>query len=197
MAAPAPRLTHAQLAELKETFRLFDKNHDGSISLLELKAVMESMKLRPTSEELQQMMEEADRNGNGSIDFNEFAVMMAPTLRPNDVSDELREAFAVFDKDGSGKISARELKQAMATLGDRLSDDEVKEIIKEVDWDGDGMVSYEEFVAMMSGGKNPDRQASVRGKKEKPKKEKPEKEKKQEKEQGQKEHKRRHFWQHK
>jgi calmodulin len=37
----------------------------------------------------------------------------------------LRESFKVFDKDGNGYISASELKMVMASLGEKLTDDEV------------------------------------------------------------------------
>ena len=59
----------------------------------------------------------------------------------------------VFDKDGDGKISSTELKQVMANLGEKLTDDEIEEMIREADADGDGEVDYEEFVKMMGGGK--------------------------------------------
>ena len=42
----------------------------------------------------------------------------------------------------------------MTSLGERMTDEEVKELIQETDTDGDGRISYEEFVkmSMWSGG---------------------------------------------
>ena len=57
------------------------------------------------------------------------------------VDVEMRQAFAVFDKNGDGQISAEELKQVMASLGEKLNDEEVKMMISEADRDGDGQVS--------------------------------------------------------
>ena len=45
-------------------------------------------------------------SGNGTIDFEEFLVMMAKKMKEEDSEEELREAFRVFDKDGNGYISA-------------------------------------------------------------------------------------------
>lgn len=50
--------------------------------------------------------------------------------------------FQVFDKDNNGFIDRRELKVAMASLGEKLSDAEVDAMIAEADHDGDGQVSY-------------------------------------------------------
>ena len=48
-----------------------------------------------------------------------------------------------FDKDGSGKISEDELRTVMQSLGERLTDDELREMIREADTDGDGEIDYE------------------------------------------------------
>lgn len=37
----------------------------------------------------------------------------------------------------------------MATLGERLTEEETEAMIKEADIDGDGRVNYEEFVRLM------------------------------------------------
>ena len=96
--------------------------------------------------------------GNGTIDFSEFLTMMARKMKETDSEDELREAFKVFDKDGNGFISSAELRHVMRNLGEKLTDEEVDEMIKEADIDGDGQVNYEEFVSMMMGEKNKDKE---------------------------------------
>ena len=47
-----------------------------------------------------------------------------------------------FDKDGSGKISEDELRTVMQSLGETLTDDELREMIREADTDGDGEINY-------------------------------------------------------
>jgi Ca2+-binding EF-hand superfamily protein len=97
---------------------------------------------------------------------------MLPTFneqgREKTVDQELVEAFQAFDKDGNGFISASELKSMMRSLGDRVSDDDVRKIIADVDVNGDGVVSYEEFLTMMkTSGKNATRSTEIKRKKEK------------------------------
>jgi calmodulin len=147
---PKNTWTDEQIAEFKEAFSLFDKDGNGRITSSELGTVMRSLGQNPTEAELQDMINEVDADGNGTIDFDEFLHMMGKKMNNVDSDEELREAFRVFDKDGNGYISAAELRHVMTNLGEKLTDEEVDEMIKEADLDGDGMVNYEEFVTMMT-----------------------------------------------
>jgi calmodulin len=55
--------------ELKEAFRVFDKDGNGYISRLELKQVMSSLGEKLSEEELDAMMKEADIDGDGQVNF--------------------------------------------------------------------------------------------------------------------------------
>jgi Ca2+-binding EF-hand superfamily protein len=48
---------------------------DGTITTKELGVVMRSLGQNPTDTELQDMINEVDADGNGTIDFNEFLVV--------------------------------------------------------------------------------------------------------------------------
>ena len=69
--------------------------------------------------------------------------------RDENAEEEMLEAFQIFDADGNGNISADELRQIMANLGEKLTEEEVEDMVKEADIDGDGQINYEEFVRMM------------------------------------------------
>ena len=45
----------------------------------------------------QDMVNEVDKDGTGSIDFPEFLAMMAMKINEQNAEDEIREAFKVFD----------------------------------------------------------------------------------------------------
>lgn len=81
--------------------------------------------------------------GNGEIDFEEFLQMMSKKIKDTDTEEEIRDAFRIFDKDGNGLISANELKQLMANLGEKLTDEELDEMMREADLNGDGHIDYE------------------------------------------------------
>lgn len=63
--------------------------------------------------------------------------------------EEIWKIFQAFDSDKNGYISAPELRNVMATLGENLSEEEIAEMIREADIDGDGHINYEEFVRVM------------------------------------------------
>jgi len=50
---------------------------DGTITTKELGTVMRSLGQNPTEAELQDMINDVDADGNGTIDFPEFLTMMA------------------------------------------------------------------------------------------------------------------------
>jgi calcium-dependent protein kinase len=82
-----------------------DANGDGSISLTELKS---SLKGSASREKIYDMLQAADTDGSGEIDYTEF---LAATIDPKIFmrEDYLKTAFNMFDKDGSGKIDAKEI----------------------------------------------------------------------------------------
>ncbi|XP_064623165.1 calmodulin-A-like [Lineus longissimus] len=143
-------LSEEQIAEFREAFSLFDKDGDGDITTKELGTVMRSLGQNPSESELQEMVNEVDTDGNGTIDFEEFLAMMAKKMRDADSEEEIREAFRVFDKEGNGFLNAAQLKVVMANLGEKLTEEEVDEMVREADLDGDGVVSYEEFAKIMA-----------------------------------------------
>ena len=74
---------------------------------------MRSLGQNPTEAELQDMINEVDVDGNGTIDFPEFLTMMARKMRDTDSEEEIKEAFKVFDKDGNGDLSRAEIKTTL------------------------------------------------------------------------------------
>ena len=57
-------------------FSAFDHNNDGSISKEELREAMTRYGQMFSAAECEEMFREADANGDGSIDFEEFLKMM-------------------------------------------------------------------------------------------------------------------------
>ncbi|KAL3450053.1 hypothetical protein BJX65DRAFT_271273 [Aspergillus insuetus] len=145
----AEHLTQDQIAQFKEVFAVFDKDGTGDITADELGEVMRSLGQNPTDTELQDIIDELDVDRTGTIDFDEFLILMSRKVKDSDPEAELREAFAVFDQDKSGTISADELRRVLRSIGDDVSDADVDEMLRMADVNGDGSIDYEEFVRLM------------------------------------------------
>ncbi|KAK4758172.1 hypothetical protein SAY87_019473 [Trapa incisa] len=143
-------LSEEELMGLKEMFRGMDTDNSGTITLEELKQGLSKQGTKLSEYEVKQLMEAADADGNGTIDYNEF---ITATMHMNrmDREDHLYTAFQYFDKDNSGYITNEELEQALREFG-MLEGRDIKEILSEVDSDNDGRINYDEFVAMMRKG---------------------------------------------
>nr|AMY59971.1 calmodulin 1 [Pyrus x bretschneideri] len=62
--------------ELKEAFKVFDKDQNGFISAAELRHVMANLGEKLTDEEVNEMICEADEDGDGQVNYEEFVRMM-------------------------------------------------------------------------------------------------------------------------
>ncbi|KAK7310118.1 hypothetical protein RJT34_07409 [Clitoria ternatea] len=136
--------------ELEHVFKKFDVNGDGKISSSELGSIMKSLGHAASEEELDIMIREVDSDGDGYIGLQEFIELNTKGIDPDEVLENLKEAFSVFDIDGNGSITAEELHMVMESLGDACSMDECRKMIQGVDSDGDGMINFEEFKMMMT-----------------------------------------------
>lgn len=158
LSQPPPPVTSSdlskeQLAEIQDIFSRFDRDQDGAITELELGSLLRSLGLKPNGSQLEALVQRADTNANGYIDFDEFVALIGPEMVATAVpynQGELLAVFRTFDRDGNGFITAAELAHSMAKLGHALSVKELSDMIREADTDGDGRISFTEFAAAMS-----------------------------------------------
>ena len=67
------------MEEIIKAFRLFDDDETGKISFRNLKRVAKELGENMTDEELQEMIDEADRDGDGEVSEEEFIRIMKKT----------------------------------------------------------------------------------------------------------------------
>uniref|UniRef100_T1KV85 EF-hand domain-containing protein n=1 Tax=Tetranychus urticae TaxID=32264 RepID=T1KV85_TETUR len=110
-------LSKQQIADIWEDFKLFDKDCDGTITSVELGAVMKTFGLNPTDSELADIINAFAVDNDELIDFNNC----------------------------DGFISIEEFHDALDKLGEKFTDKEANQILQAIDIDCDGRISYEEF----------------------------------------------------
>jgi len=128
---------------------LFDIEGTGTIDAKELKVAMRALGFEPSKEEIKQIIADADKEGDGNIEFEDFLNLMTLKYSERDPKEEIMKAFKLFDEDESGRISFKNLKRVAKELGENITDEELQEMIEVADRDGDGEVNQEEFVRIM------------------------------------------------
>jgi calmodulin len=124
---------------------VYGKGEDGMISPKDLGIVMRSLGQNPTEAELQDMINEVDADRKGTIGFDEFLKFMDRKKDYIASEAEVMEAFRVFDMDGTGLVSAAELREALTSLGEKLTEEEVEELFNEGEIDDNGLINYQDI----------------------------------------------------
>uniref|UniRef100_A0A669DNX7 Troponin C, skeletal muscle n=1 Tax=Oreochromis niloticus TaxID=8128 RepID=A0A669DNX7_ORENI len=144
-------LTEEMIAEFKAAFDMFDTDGGGDISTKELGTVMRMLGQNPSREELDAIIEEVDEDGSGTIDFEEFLVMMVRLMKEDQAGkseEELADCFRVFDKNGDGYIDREEFALIIRSTGEAISEEEIDELLKDGDKNNDGMLDFDGMCKM-------------------------------------------------
>ncbi|XP_050236228.1 probable calcium-binding protein CML15 [Mercurialis annua] len=141
-----------RVEQLRDIFDRFDMDSDGSLTVLELAALLRSLGLKPSGDQIHVLLANMDSNGNGSIEFDELVSAILPDMSEEIFvnQEQLLDIFQLFDRDGNGYISSAELAGSMAKMGQPLTYKELREMMKEADTDGDGVISFHEFTSVMA-----------------------------------------------
>ncbi|XP_004070337.4 troponin C, skeletal muscle [Oryzias latipes] len=145
-------LTEEMITEFKAAFDMFDTDGGGDISTKELGTVMRMLGQNPSREELDAIIEEVDEDGSGTIDFEEFLVMMVQQLKEDQAGkseEELSECFRIFDKNSDGFVDREEFGDILHMTGEAVTEEDIDEMFGEADSNKDGKLDFDEFLKMM------------------------------------------------
>lgn len=149
---PAGDLTEKERSEYREIFDLVDTDGSGVITQQELRKLLDTLHLRPTEEELEEMFNDVGQKNTG-IDFEQFVSVMSKRIQSDYTPEQLRSAFKIFETEDLpvGYVSTEVLEHALVTYGsERLSKEEAARLLAAVDPEGSGRINYQDFVALVS-----------------------------------------------
>ncbi|XP_012269512.1 troponin C, isoallergen Bla g 6.0101-like isoform X2 [Athalia rosae] len=148
-------LDKAQVAQLKAAFDAFDLEKKGCISTDMVATILTMLGHELLDGTLADIIEEADEDGSGELEFEEFCGLAARFIVTEEdteaIEQELREAFRLYDRDGEGYITTDVFRDILHELDENISEEDLDMMIDEIDADGSGTLDFEEFMAVMTG----------------------------------------------
>jgi len=139
-------LSNEERAKVRQYFIEMDHNHQGTITLSELKKVL-TEKFDIHDAETNAIFATMDSNNDEEIHYSDFLAAMV-SARINLHDELLMGAFKRFDVDNSGYITVENLREV---LGDNFEGNEVEKLVGEADALKDGRISFPEFVHYLRG----------------------------------------------
>nr|ACH48219.1 EF-hand protein-like protein [Cyriopagopus schmidti] len=144
---------------LGRAFRLMDDNRDKKLNLEEMKLGLQEYGADIQPSEVESLFKELDRDGSGSISFDEFLRAVRPPLS-QDRLDMIEKAFAKMDKTGDGVVNLQDLKGVYnarehpdVIAGKKNEDKVLVEFLEnfETPNNPDGKVTKQEFIDYYTG----------------------------------------------
>jgi len=134
--------------EIKILFESFDKDGSGYLDQEEMKDVLAAGLSRgflPPGTELDKLLHEADKDGDGDITLIEFAGIMGF----NAEIESYRALFSKVDTDGNGTVDQKELRAVLEAAGVEKPGQEVDKMLRKANKRRGDVLNFDEFVALM------------------------------------------------
>jgi len=135
-------LNQEEHVKFRDYFLALDIDHDGAISLEELRRVMG--KCRINTSKVEQVFNSISSNDDDEIHYSEFVAALMSDQVVEIQDDHLRATFRKFDKNNLGYITGKDFS---SVVGFEYDGTKSSELLLEADTlEHDGRVDYHEFV---------------------------------------------------
>eukprot|EP00658_Telonema_sp_P-2_P061962 TRINITY_DN5061_c0_g1_i1.p1 TRINITY_DN5061_c0_g1~~TRINITY_DN5061_c0_g1_i1.p1 ORF type:complete len:426 (-),score=148.90 TRINITY_DN5061_c0_g1_i1:263-1540(-) len=160
---------------LRQLFVIGDQNKDGVLQPAEMAKLLKMCGFGLSASEILEVLEKADLNGDGVIQYEEFVPAAVEILVSTPVSEEVAvqattqllgdinwatvseseletyvtNLFSIADENKDGVLQPKEFVKLMRMSGLNFPDDLILEGFLEADQNQDGAIQYEEFVPVV------------------------------------------------
>ena len=123
-----------EIAQLRESFSLFDLDGDGVLSFNEIKEALLKLGSKLTDKEIWNMLAEADDDCDGTLSFPEFVVMMSQMKQNSndEASQEAARLAAALEEAERAKQPYFDLRQALQLPCEQRLDRDIDLILDKV-----------------------------------------------------------------
>mmetsp|Transcript_16036 Transcript_16036/g.36777 ORF Transcript_16036/g.36777 Transcript_16036/m.36777 type:complete len:178 (+) Transcript_16036:70-603(+) len=142
-------LTDEEKEIIEVAFAAFKNEHNK----ITIEGLQEACKTFPLGdpEQLKQLVESFDENGDGEVDEDEWTTIMTRRFMGQDDDQSFIHAFDMLDHDKDGFIPLAEMRHILLHEGRTpLSEQEVDELLMFADLEGDGLIDYKSFLQWLS-----------------------------------------------
>ncbi|ACI65522.1 caltractin, partial [Phaeodactylum tricornutum CCAP 1055/1] len=146
-------LSQGEIDDLRDAFRLFDKENTQSILLKDVRDALRSIasevdQSKKGNSNLQRLLYNSSSfPEDKTLTMDEF-VELVTKPDPNDRRSEIQKVFDLFDEGRKGHINVQDLRNASTGLGEAMEEDELHEMIERTS--SDGRVYLEDFERIMA-----------------------------------------------
>ena len=115
----------------------------------ELGTLLRALNLNPAENEITEMKGKVDMNNKGNFTVELLEKAIEQRGKDKETIQDLIEALKVFDSDHDGKITVRDFKHAMMSMGERMGEHEIDEIVNDGDLVTDDLITIEDFAKLI------------------------------------------------
>ena len=151
------KFSDAEISDFRETFSLFDRSGKNEILYQDVGECFRSFGFRPTNAEINKLLNSPsqDELQKKYVSFDEFLPMLAQIAsEKRHGMQDFKDGLKLFDIDDNGTLPLHELRTALCSMGERLTEEEAEAVLHGME-DGNGLVDYEKLIkTVLSGAQN-------------------------------------------
>ena len=138
------KLSKEKIEECKKVFNLNDTKKNGYIPSAKLALIYRNLGAFIPYNDLKEFI-----GNRKEIKYEKFINFFAEYYTKKIEEPQIISGLSFLDKNKSGYISASDLKHALTTIGEKLTDEEAYDLLKSYT-DKNGMINYTEFAEAIS-----------------------------------------------